>query len=159
MDRTVIQDNAILLTCWHTGTKYFLEGLERHHNRATYSHLNDTWRRKADQHEHVYTTYRDPLEVAASWGNRGHFASKNTLRKWCDQWRFYQELQDAKPIVLKLSNGQDQHGIKFAEHKINSHPDDKGLHKAIANNNLDTIYQVIPKKFIDLAYECSEWAR
>lgn len=151
--------DVILLTVWHTGTKYFLDGLEKHYNRATYSHLNDAWKRKAEKHDIVYTAYRDPLETIASWGNRGHFKSKNSIKKWMDQWSFYKELENIEPIVLKLSNGRNQHGIEFADHKINDFQGVDVYNQGLSQKNIDYIYSKLPKQMIDHAYECSEWAK
>lgn len=154
--------NVLLLTVWHTGTHTFLHGLKRHYEpqggRATYSHLNERWRQQAATADIVYTTYRDPLRVAASWGNRGRFDGDGTQR-WMEMWRCFNELQEAGPILLFCDAGNRQHGIEFPGKPLNAFKDDRHLHQALNEKDLDFFYRKVPKFGIDHAVKCSQWVK
>lgn len=149
-------EECYLATVWHTGTKYFKAGLEKNY-RVAYSHFNDATPEKLKHYQTIFTTYRDPHRVAASWGNRGHFSKQdNSLNysKWVNQWENYTKALELKPIILDFSKGNIQHGIDFGKNPINQHSDANGLHKALDENNLEYLYSFIPKEYIDLAIDC-----
>lgn len=145
-----------LCTVWHTGTKYFKAGLEKEY-RVAYSHFNDSVLRQIPSYETVYTTYRDPMRVAASWANRGHFTKQdNSLNygKWFNQWEYYKEALKLNPIVLDFTKGPMQEGIDFGTIPINQHADKNKLHQELNKGNIDYLYSYIPKELIDHAIEC-----
>ena len=138
-----------LCTVWHSGTKYFKAGLEKHY-KVNAKHLDKQTisRIKGDT---VYTTYRDPLRIAASWGNRHKdFKKSSLIDQWVLQWGIYKELLALNPIILDFSKGREQHGIIFPEQPVNSHSDDLGLHEAIDDGNWDYFYRKVPKELIEL---------
>lgn len=144
-------ENVYLCTVWHTGTKYFKAGLEREYI-LSYSHLNKSVLRQVPNYEKVFTTYRDPKRVAASWLNRHKsFKKENLTNKWLEQWGCYKELLKTKPIVLDFTKGREQAGIVFPESPINSHSDDLSMHKALDAGDLDYLYRKIPKELMDIA--------
>ena len=150
---------ALLLTVWHTGTKYFLKGLQDHYNRqgrATYSHLNETWKRKADKADIVYITYRHPLKVAASWANRREFNGNGT-KKWMEQWDIYANLHQINPLILKIGDGRKQHGITFPSRPINSFKDELKLHEALANGDMEYYWRKVPRFAVEHALDCAQW--
>jgi len=149
-----------LCTVWHTGTKYFKAGLEKKY-RVAYSHFNESVLRQIPNYEEVYTTYRDPYRVAASWGNRGHFSHRDNsgvYAKWDAQWECYKEALRLNPIILDFTQGQIQHDIDFGEEVINSHADAKHFHRELDNGNIDYLFRSIPQKHIDHAIECAKAA-
>jgi len=149
-------NEVFLCTIWHTGTKYFKKGLEDRY-RVAYSHFNKRVIEQIKSYDKVFTTYRDPLRVAASWANRGHFTGKKNLSvvsgNWIEQWECYGECLKLNPMVLDFTKGREQYGIMFQEQPINSHSDSLGLHKAIDDEELTKLYQIIPKELIDLAQD------
>ena len=149
MDRPVTE--VYLCTIWHTGTKYFKAGLGKNH-KVAYSHFNKSVLKKIPNYEIVYTTYRDPLRVGASWGNRHKdFTKPNLISQWTLQWECYHEALKLNPRVLDFTKGREQFGIVFGESPINSHKDELGLHKAIDDGNWDYYYRKVPKELIQLA--------
>jgi hypothetical protein len=153
--------DVLLLTVWHTGTKYFIKGLQDHYKkngRAAYSHLNGAWASKVERADIVFTTYRDPLRVAASWANRLHFNNTGTS-KWMEQWSIYSQVQKTEPKILCVDNGIEQHGITFPKRAINAHPDALNLHEALNNGDMDYFYRRVPKFAVEHAIQCSQWAK
>lgn len=148
------KETVLLTTVWHTGTKYFREGLRRHyHVNAQHIHRGI----KLDGYHKIYTTYRDPLRVAASWANRGHFHKANpelNHRKWVRQWSAYRELLEKEPVILDFSKGPIQDSIDFGLSPINSFGDVNNMHKALDDGDTKELYKLIPKKHIDYAFEC-----
>lgn len=145
-----------LTTVWHSGTKYFKVGLEKHY-RVSYSHLNRSVISQLPRYEKIYVTYRDPLRVAASWANRGHFSKTDNsinYKKWDEQWLNYEKALTFNPIVLDFTKGPIQDGIDFGLEPVNQHSDKNRMHHEIDNNNLDYLYSFIPKDHIDLAISC-----
>lgn len=145
-----------LTTVWHSGTKYFKAGLEREY-RVAYSHLNESVIRQLPHYDKIYVTYRDPIRVAASWANRGHFSKHdNSLNyeKWANQWSRYKEALEFNPIVLDFTKGPIQDGIDFGIEPINQHADKNKLHQELDKGNLEYLYGYIPKEYIDHAIEC-----
>jgi hypothetical protein len=74
--------------------------------------------------------------------------------RWNAQWDSYKALLLLNPVVLDFSKGPIQDNIDFGEIVINSHPDDKGMHKAIDEGNLNKVYSYLPKEHIDHAIKC-----
>ena len=145
-----------LTTVWHTGTKYFKAGLEKNY-RVAYSHLNRAVINQLPNYDKIYVTYRDPLRVAASWANRGHFSKLNNsfnYMRWDEQWSHYKLALEFNPIVLDFTKGRIQDGVDFGSKIINQHVDKNKLHQELDSGNLDYLYRFIPKKHIDHAIEC-----
>lgn len=148
-------ENVYLATTWHTGTKYFKKGLEAKY-RVSYSHFNKSVLNQIPDYEKVFTTYRDPKRVAASWGNRHKdFKKANLIKQWILQWECYRECLKINPLILDFTKGREQHGILFPENAINTHPDELKLHKAIDDENWEYFYRKIPQELIELAETCS----
>ena len=150
------KENVYLCTIWHTGTKYFKAGLEKPY-RVSYSHFNHSVLKQIPHYDKVFTTYRDPLRVAASWGNRHKdFKKPNLIKQWTMQWECYREALKLNPMILDFTQGREHYGIVFPEKAINSHSDDLGLHKAIDDENWEYFYRKIPKELMELAQACSK---
>lgn len=145
-----------LTTVWHSGTKYFKAGLETKY-RVSYSHLNKSVINQLSSYDEIYVTYRNPLRVAASWANRGHFSKQDNsvnYKKWDEQWGNYKEALKYNPVVLDFTKGQIQSGIDFGSEPINQHKDKNKLHQELDKGNLDYLYTFIPKDHIDFAISC-----
>jgi len=145
-------------TVYHTGTKYFKRTLEKKY-RISYSHYNKSVLNQLPNYDIIYTTYRDPYRVAASWGNRNRFQKKSPqFDRWEEQWTCYREALKFNPIILDFTKGSIQNNIDFGLEPVNQHGDDKKLHEAIDVGNLDYLYEFIPKELVDYAVECCEGA-
>lgn len=149
--------NCYLTTIYHTGTQYFKATLDRHYRVST-SHLNESVINQLPDYSLIFTTYRYPLHVAASWANRDRFKN-NQFDRWEEQYTQYAKLKEFKPIVLDFENGQKQYGLDFGSIPINQHQDKYGLHKAINEGNTEELFNHIPPELIEYAVECSEWAK
>ena len=149
------KENVYLATVWHSGTKYFKKGLEKPY-RVSYSHFNKNVLKQIPHYDKVFTTYRDPKRVAASWGNRHKdFTKPNLIMQWTLQWECYREALKLNPMILDFTKGREQYGILFPEQAINAHADDLWLHKAIDQENWDYFYRKIPRELMELAESCS----
>jgi hypothetical protein len=151
----MMKSEAGLYTVWHTGSKYFAAGLRNHYDRVTLEHLTAGGVSKINMNADIYTTYRDPYRVAASWINRGHFEKESILlnhMKWVDQWNRYEHLLNVfDPIVLHLEKGRHQAGLDFGGGIINSQEDIKGIHRALDQGKVEKVYDYLPKVYLDHA--------
>jgi hypothetical protein len=143
-----------LTTVRHTGTTYFEKGLRAEYGKDfDLQHISEEVFNNLDLNDIIYTTYRNPYRVAASWVNRNMFSTMSNFELWRDQWGAYKKLLTINPIVLDVRK-QIQEGIDFGDKKINSMNDASLLHRDLDENNYKSIYQYIPKDNIDYAIEC-----
>ena len=108
-------------------------------------------------YKNVYTTYRNPYRVAASWGNRGHFSKiDNTVNynKWLEQWGCFKDALEINPMVLDFTKESEQFGIDFGIEPINAYSDANNIHKELDKGNKEYLFKLIPKEYIDFAIEC-----
>jgi len=121
------------------------------------SHLNKSVLTQLPHYETIFTTYRDPYRVAAAWANRDRFKGKKAqFDRWEQQWGDYKKLKEFNPLILDFTKDQIQHNIDFGTTNKNHHDDQYSLHKAIDNDDLDTLYNHIPKELMDYAVECAD---
>ena len=96
----------------------------------------------------VYTTWRSPYRVAASFGNRKKifptWANGDHIEPWIDWWKHWSLIQPYVTEVFKTEDLPDQ---------INSMTDDQGLHKAIDEEDWDKYYSIVPQDWITEAYK------
>lgn len=144
-------------TVWHTGTQYFLDGLMNYFDRVSYSHLNDEVLPQLVDYDLVFTTYRDPLRVAASWCNRNQL-NKRCLghKRWIEQWSNYGKLLETSPYILDIENGVKQFGIEFPRKAKNSFKDTYSIHRELNKGNKEYLYRKIPKSLLAFAFQNSQ---
>lgn len=135
--------HKFLSTVWHTGTHTLAHELgyaklEWHHCDA-----NALDKLKGERsHCSAWTTYRDPLRVAASWFNRYGW-NESTNQMWLDQWKAYREIK-------KLCHIVDIRDLPV----MNSHKD-KQAHKLLDSGNMTAFYRLIPQQSIEFAQDCA----
>lgn len=152
--------NVLLITVPKTCTQYFKEGLEIHYNpsgHAAMTHLSYDWESIVDDpfHDKIFTTYRDPHLVAASWAN----ADWLDFQEWERVWNRFKALEKYKPTVLRIDRGQgkSQFGVKFPNCDVNQCDDVLGVFDLLKKGDMERFYQVIPKHLIDYAEDCARW--
>jgi len=96
-------------------------------------------------HYDVITTYRDPVRVAASWGNRDKFGAGQERPDWYKHWDCWAEILKTNPVVYRVD--------EFTGPVANPHEDKYELHKAIDEEDWDYFYGIIPRKAVDYANE------
>lgn len=141
-----------LATVWHSGTQYFKYGLEQA-GAIKFVHFHSE---EIEPEGQLFTTYRDPYKVAASWANRGYFDGQypDIYNRWLGQWEGFRDFLKLSPTVLDVTKGRDQGGFRFGGNPVNSIPD-KGAHKALEDGNKDFIHKLISEELINHAIECS----
>ena len=121
----------------------------------SFSHFNGKTVQQLKNYENIYTAYRDPYRVAASWANRGRFARPVGFQEWITQWACYEKALKLSPVILDVSKGREQAGIVFPEKPIGEFEDSTGLHKALNEQDFELYHSVIPKWVIEYAQEKS----
>ena len=91
----------------------------------------------------IFTTYRDPLRVAASWCNRDVWDEG----KWFKQWHYYHKIIKYAKVFNTDALGQ----------KLNTCSDRLGLHKALDDGDMDYYYSIVPERCIDYAKKGGEY--
>ena len=143
-----------LTTIKHTGTTYFEKGFKAHCKDFDLKHINQEVLDSIKPEWELYTTYRDPYRVAASWANRHMFNEPKNIEYWRESWRCYQKLLELNPVILDFTKGQVFEGIDFGDKPLNKFNDAYELHKALDFCEYDKIYKFLPKEHIDYAIEC-----
>lgn len=142
----------LFTTIWHTGTHYFKGVLEA--DGFFFQHVGPDALLKAPDAEVIYTTYRDPFNVAASWANRDRMRSDQFFTRWQRQWSSYKTLLDEyNPVVLDVTKGREQGGYTFGDMVLNSAGDRHGLHEAYANGDMDKFYTFVPRHWIEFVQD------
>lgn len=144
-----------MATVEHSGTIYFLTQLEKQLGPIRFQHCIPNTLAVAKNKTKLYTAYRDPYRVAASWYNRGKLQTVDDYEKWSSQWQIYWRFRDLNPTVFDVSKGNNQHGFRFNGLPKNAHKDTHGLHFALDSNDLDYFHTHIPKILIDAANSAS----
>lgn len=145
-----------LSTVRHTGTTYFQKGFEANLPKGTFNlkHVSDEVIDSFEPDWEIYTTYRDPYRVAASWANRNMFYNPEGSQVWMESWTAYKRLLTLNPKVLDFTKGKVFDGIDFGDKPLNSFGDAYQLHKSIDEGDFNRLYQFIDKANIDYAIEC-----
>ena len=95
----------------------------------------------------MITTYRDPLKVGASWGNRYDlFKDKVIVNYWYDLWRNW-------AWFIRCHSPELRRASLFSGPAINSEPDHRGLHAALRDGNLDYYNCHVPTEMQDWAWK------
>ena len=142
----------MIATVPHSGTcslrAYFdakyKEGFTKHQE-----HCNEKMLELAKSGEYeVYTTWRSPYRVAASFGNREKIYPTwpnggANIKDWIEWWKYWSLMQ---PYVTKVFDMDDLTG------QVNSMTDKHGLHKAIDEEDWDKYYSMVPQDWITEAY-------
>lgn len=145
-----------LTTVRHTGTTYFQKGFEANLKKGTFNlkHVSEELLKEIQPDWELYTTYRNPYRVAASWANRNMFYNPEGLIFWKDSWEAYRKLLYLNPTVLDVTKGQVFEGIDFGSKPLNKFGDAYQLHKSLDKGETERLYQFIPKALIIHAIEC-----
>ena len=122
----------------HLDAKY-KEGFTKHQEHCSKKMLELA---KSGDYE-VYTTWRSPYRVAASFGNRQKIEVTH-INAWIDWWKYWSLMQ---PYVTKVFDMDD------LTEQTNSMTDKHGLHKAIDEKDWDKYYSMVPQNWIEEAYK------
>lgn len=131
-------NKPVLMTIWHTGTNYLMQKLD-----VDQMHCSPENIEKAKDRE-IITTYRDPLEVAASWANRYGKEKpigeqKELEKEWFKQWDCWHQILDRAKVY---------NVAQFEGRKVKSFTD-RGAHKALKQRDLETYFTFVPRRWID----------
>ena len=138
--------HSILLTIEHSGTHTILKDLgfmkNYHLNQEEYYELD------LNIYKIIYTTFRDPYRIGASWANRAGIPLDKHPRvefftRWHNQWNEW------KKVALRR-NTEILNIDKFTT-KLNTYPDKLNLHKAIDEKNMNYFYTYVPEHYIKQA--------
>lgn len=99
--------------------------------------------------DEIATTYRDPYRVAASWANRDRFRINDAQieRTWYRQWECWDKVKSMAKVYPVSELG----------HRLNTHEDKYGVHKALDEGDMDHFYKHVPTELLILPVEyCNE---
>jgi len=136
----------LLTTIPHTGTQYMQRQLAKGHDgnyvRVTHCDSDSVLEAQSGRF-YVITTYRSPVRVAASWGNRDKFSNGQERPDWFHHWSSWADILKGKPLIYRVD--------EFTGPVANAQVDKYGLHKAIDEKDWDYFYSVVPRRFVTYA--------
>jgi len=136
----------LLTTIPHTGTQYMRrllsQGGDGGNVRQTHCDPESVLEAQSGRYE-VITTYRSPVRVAASWGNRDKFSNGQKRPDWFRHWSCWAEILKDKPLIYRVD--------EFTGPVANAQIDKYKLHKAIDEKDWDYFYSVVPRRFVTYA--------
>jgi len=129
----------LVSTVWHSGTHSLQKQLGESELRHCCPEIFDD----LDKYDSIATTYRDPLRVAASWGNRDRFINHEHYlkRTWYRQWECWHQIKEIATV----------YPVGVLGERINIFEDKKGLHKALDEDDMEHFYKHVPIKAIEFA--------
>lgn len=142
--------SALLTTVYHTASNHFYRKLLKKYEQVAFTHINTAALSKADVYDDVYTTYRDPYRVAASWYNRGRFDTAQGRASWMTQWHNYSKLLEKNPTILRTEGTRG---------KANLYWDKRGAHALLDERDMLHFNRLVPKSLINHALECCKLLR
>lgn len=129
----------LVSTVWHSGTHSLIEDL----GGGELLHCSPDALHKAKSGDYeVWTTWRDPHRVAASWFNRGRWGSRQWERRWRSQWECYHKIKHYATVVP----------VEALAVRRNEKPDNTGMHALLDKGLIKSFYATISKELIELAY-------
>jgi len=147
-----------LCTIWYSGTNSLKAALnEAGEDRIHWQHCGQGVAEKCRNpaYEWVATTFRDPYEIGAAWGNRDQFYPGSNTNEWFGQWDCWGEITQLDKTKIFNIPGEPQHGYEISK-KLNSFGDPHKLHEALKINDMDHYHKFVPLKLIEYAQRIIE---
>lgn len=140
----------LLSTVWHTGSEYVRKELRAEGHNVTFqhceAHLHQLLKRKKD-FDRIITTFRDPMQVGASWANRYDlFSDHKVIACWYELWTTWAWL-------VKEHHAEVRRASLFSGPKVNSSEDVHQLYSALRDGDMDYYHEFVPHDMIDWAWK------
>lgn len=133
----------VLATIWHTGTQYAMHNIVPDAKQIHCNHP-DLWRAVMLSATELHTTFRNPYDVAASWGNN-YPRIAEVEADWFGQWEDWGRVMDVGAAV---------HFVKdFDQPKIGSKPDRNNMRHYLERRDMMRFHDIIPRAWLDHAID------